>query len=78
MSKIMEKIVTNRITFEIEKRELIPGNQMGARGERSRLSAIEMLTGTTQTVSAAKYPVVSVFALNLAGAFDNVSHARLL
>ena len=78
ISKIVKKIVANRITFEMEKRELIPWNQMGARGKISTLSAIEMLTGTTKTAWAAKHPLVSVLALDLAGAFDNVSHARLL
>ena len=63
ISKIVEKIVATRITAEMEKRGLLPRNQMGARGKRSTLSAIEMLTGTIQTAWAARHPVVSVLAL---------------
>ncbi len=51
---------------------------MGARKKRSTLSAIELLTGSIQTAWKAKKPIVSVLGLDLAGAFDNVSHERLL
>ena len=78
LENTMSKIVANRITFEMEKRGLLPWNQMSARGKRSTLSAVEMLTGTIHTAWAAKHPIVSVLALDLAGTYDNVSHARLL
>ena len=70
--------MANRITEEMEARNLILYNQMGARKQRSTLSALELLTGSIQTAWAAKQPVVSVLALDLTGAFDNVSHQRLL
>src|SRR5947209_15083142 len=63
---------------EAESRGLIPCNQMGARKSRSTLSALELLSGSIQTAWKAKKAVVSVLGLDLAGAFDNVSHQRLL
>jgi hypothetical protein len=78
IAKIVEKIIAEKIMLEAEKRELIPWNQMGARKQRSTLSALELLTGSIQTAWKAKKAVVSVLGLDLAGAFDNVSHGRLL
>lgn len=77
MAKIVENIVVNRVTVEMEARTLIQNNQMGARQQRSTLSELELLTGTIKTVWAATKPVVSVLALDLAGAFDNVSDETL-
>ena len=51
---------------------------MGARKQRSTLSALELLTESIQTVWAAKKKVVLVLGLDITGAFDNVSHKRLL
>ena len=78
IAKVIEKIIANRIMSEAESRGLIPWNQMGARKSRSTLSALELLSGSIQTAWKAKKAVVSVLGLHLAGAFDNVSHERLL
>ena len=78
IAKIVEKIIANRITEEAEARGLLSWNQMGARKNRSTLSALELLTGSIQTAWAAKKKVVLVLGLDLAGAFDNVSYKRLL
>lgn len=78
IAKVIEKIIANRMITEAETRGLIPWNQMGARKKRSTLSALELLTGSIQTAWQAKKSVVSVLGLDLAGAFDNVSHQRLL
>ena len=78
MSKVLKKVVTNRIASATEKRELIPWNQTSVRGGRSTLSAIKILTGTIQIAWAARHPVISVLTLDLARAFDSVSHVRLL
>jgi hypothetical protein len=51
---------------------------MGARKKRSTLSALELLTGLIQTAWKAKKAIISVLGLDLAGAFNNVSHDRLL
>jgi retron-type reverse transcriptase len=52
---------------------------MGARKERSTMSAIGLLTSCVQTAWRAKPgSVVSMLSLDLAGAFDNVPHNKLL
>jgi len=51
---------------------------MGARKQRSTLLALELLTESIQIVWAAKKKVVLVLGLDITGAFDNVSHERLL
>jgi len=76
--KVVEKVIADGITQEAEERGLLPWNQMGARKNRSTLSALELLTGSIQTAWAAKKKVVLVLGLDIAGAFDNVSHERLL
>ena len=78
IAKIVEKVLARRITTEAEQRGLLSWNQMGARKARSTLSALELLTGCIQTAWTAKKKIVSVLGLDLAGAFDNVSHDRLL
>jgi hypothetical protein len=51
----------------------------GARKQRSTLTALELLTSCVNTAWKAKPGcVVSMLSLDLGGAFDNVSHERLL
>ena len=78
IAKVIEKIIANRIMSKAESRGLIPWNQMGARKSRSTLSALELLSGSIQTAWKAKKAVVSVLGLDLARAFNNISHKRLL
>ena len=78
IAKVIEKLIAERIMREAEERGLVPWNQMGARKHRSTLSALELPTGSIQTAWKAKNAVVSVLGLDLAGAFDNVSHERLM
>ena len=52
---------------------------MGARKQRSTLTAVGLLTSCVQTAWKARPGcVVSMLSLDLANAFDNVSHERLL
>jgi hypothetical protein len=75
----MEKLIADRITQATEEHALLPWNQMGARKQRSTISAVSLLTASVQTAWKARPGcVVSMLSLDLAGAFDNVSHDRLL
>ena len=58
---------------------MLPAGQMGARRQRSTVSAVELLADQIHTVwdSGPEY-VATVLSLDVAGAFDNVSHPRLL
>jgi hypothetical protein len=79
LAKVIEKALANRITEAAEQHGLLPWNQMGARQNRSTLSAIGLITTCVETAWAAKPgSVVSMLSLDLAGAYDNVSHHRLL
>jgi exonuclease III len=78
LAKVIEKVLAGKISIAAEERNLLPWNQMGARKQRSTLSAVELLTSAIETAWGAKQPIVSVLGLDLAGAFDNVSWERLL
>jgi len=78
LAKLVEKIVADRITETVEKENLLPWNQMGARKKRSTLSAIDLLIGSVQTAWKARPGcVVSMLSLDISGAFPNTSHERL-
>jgi hypothetical protein len=79
LAKLIEKVLAETITKAAEEFDLLPWNQMGARKQRSTLSALEILADSVQTAwKARKGCVVSMLSLDLSGAFDNVSQERLL
>jgi len=79
ITKLMEKIVTDRITAAAEAHNLLPWNQMGARKQRSTISALKLLTSCVNTAWKAQPGcIVSMLSLDLGGAFANVSRERLL
>jgi reverse transcriptase-like protein len=79
LAKVIEKIVADRISEAAETHNLLPWTQMGARKKRSTLSALELLTSCVQTAWRARPGcVVSMLSLDISGAFDHVSHERLL
>jgi len=79
LGKIVEKHVANLLTQAAEKCGLLPWNQIGARKQRSTTTAVSLLTASVQTAwKSHSQSVVSMLSLDLAGAFDNVSHERLL
>jgi len=79
LAKVLEAVVARRISKEAEQRKLLPESQMGARPGRSTLSAIAFVTEQIHTIweNNAKM-VASMLCLDMSGAFDNVSHQRLL
>jgi hypothetical protein len=79
IAKLAETIIAKRLASAAEEHGLLPWNQMGGRRHRSTLSAVRLLTDSIHTAWTAKPGcVVSMLGLDLAGAFDNVSHIRLL
>ena len=82
LSKVVEGFLAYRITSitsAFEEHGLLPSTQMGARSGRSTLTALSLLTSTVHSVWQ-KDPghIVSMLSLDLSGAFDKVSHERLL
>lgn len=79
MGKLLQKMVANRISKAAEEHNLLPSEQMGARPNRSTISAVELLSDQIHTIwGNDKKRVASLLSLDISGAFDNVSHQRLL
>jgi hypothetical protein len=79
LGKVLEKIVARRVSALAEEHDLLPTTQMGARPGRSTVTALEMLTEQIQTFWANDASLVaSMLSLDISGAFDNVSHERLI
>ncbi len=83
LGKALETVVSRKLSDLAEKHHLLPPQQMGARRKRSVETALEALTDAVHTVwnhgkSGNKRKVASLLSLDVAGAFDNVSHERLL
>ena len=79
MGKVLERIVAKRMSEAAETHSLLPDVQMGARPGRSTETALELLTEQTRTAWAIDpTAVASVLSLDMAGAFVNASHERLI
>jgi hypothetical protein len=79
LAKVLEAVAARRISKEAEQRKLLPDSQMGARPGRSTLSAIEFVTEQVHTIWGNNPRMVaSMLCLDISGAFDNVSHQRLI
>jgi hypothetical protein len=79
LAKVVEKVLATRLSSAAEEHALLPWTQMGARKERSAMSAIGLITSCVHTAWRAKPgSVVSMLSLDLAGAFDNVHPTKLL
>lgn len=79
IGKALESVIATRINDYAEEHNLLPKTQMGARRKRSTESALELLVEQIHTVwSGGNEHVASILSLDVAGAFDNVSHIRLL
>ncbi|KAI1002566.1 hypothetical protein K3495_g5640 [Podosphaera aphanis] len=79
MGKLLEKLAANRISKAAKDFNLLLGEQMNARPKRSTISAVELLTDYIHTIwGKDKRKVASLLSLDISGAFDNVSHERLI
>ncbi len=79
LGKIFETVIAARLRDCAEANNLLPEEQMGARQGRSVETALETITDAVHTVwGMGKRNVASLLSLDVAGAFDHVSHSRLL
>jgi len=79
LSKILEKVIADRIADMAEEHALLPQSQIGARKNRLTLSALTLLATTIKTAWAMRKDfVVSMLSLDISGAYNNVPHERLL
>lgn len=77
--KALETVLVQRLSTLAENNNLLPAQQMGARRGRSTETALELLVESVHTIwDCNKKNVASFLSLDVAGAFDHVSHPRLL
>ena len=77
IEKVIETVVSQRITAAAEDRGLLPDGQMGNRAARSTELAIRAVQELVYTTWARK-GVPSLLQLDIKGAFDTVNHIRLV
>jgi hypothetical protein len=83
IAKVFEAGLAIAITEDAENRGLLPPSQFGARKGRSTLTALELLDSTIRAAwrgqgRQGRKRVVSMLSLDIAAAFPNTSHPRLL
>jgi hypothetical protein len=76
-SKVLERIVYNRLSFYLEENKLLNDSQYGFRLKRSTKHAVTILMDDIRTSMDNQQLTGAVF-LDLRKAFDTVNHARLL
>ena len=79
VGKVMESVVAKRLSYMAETEGLLPDTHMGGRKKCSVDTAVQLLVEKTKAVWGKKgHWTASILSLDVAGAFDNVSHERLL
>ena len=79
LGKALEIFFARTITRIAKERHLLPNQQIEARKKRSTESALETLTDAIHTIfGCGKKHVASLMSLDVSGAFDHVSHPRLI
>lgn len=79
LGKVMESILARRLSYVVEKHNLLPSQHMGGRRGVSTEQAVHVLLERIHTTwKLMPSHVASVLFLDVSGAFDHVSHMRLL
>lgn len=78
MGKAMESVLARRISYLTEVHNLLPKTLLGGRKMVSTEHAIHALLEQIHGSWESATPVTSLLMLDVSGAFDNVSHKRLL
>ena len=79
MGKIMDAIIARRISYVTEMHQLLPSTHIGGRKGRSTDHALHVIIEKIYEAWNSPDPqVASLLLLDVSGAFDNVSHVRLL
>ncbi|KAK9778919.1 putative Zinc knuckle [Seiridium cardinale] len=79
VGKIMNAIIARRLSYLAETHGLLPDSHMGGRKRRSTEHALHQIVDKIyEAWGSGKGMVVSLLLLDVSGAFDNVSHCRLL
>jgi len=79
IGKLMDAIIAKRISYMTETHQLLPSTHIGGRKGRATDHALHIIIGKIYEAWNSPEPqVASLLLLDVSGAFDNVSHARLL
>ena len=79
LGKALESVISNRLRLLAETHALLPDTQMGARRMRSTDTALQLITEKIHAIwGGNRHKVASLLSLDVSGAFDRVSHARLI
>lgn len=77
--KALEAIISKKLRDYAETHKFLPEQQMGTRRGRTVETALDTIIDAVHAVwGMEKSNVASLLSLDVAGAFDNVSHERLL
>lgn len=77
LGKILEAVIAKRISHAVEEYGLLPDTHLGGRKGISTDHAVQLMIDRIRTSWGRELPVVSLLLLDVVGAYDNVSHARL-
>ena len=77
IGKILESITTELLSYLIETHDLLPANHFGGRPQRTTEDAMMILTENVYR-SWKQREIFSVIFMDVAGAFNNVHHNRLI
>ncbi|KAI3545670.1 zinc knuckle [Colletotrichum abscissum] len=79
VGKIMDAIIARRLSYLAETHGLLPDSHMGGRRRRSTEHALHQIVDRIyEAWGSGQGMVASLLLLDVSGAFDNVSHRRLL
>jgi hypothetical protein len=79
IGKIMDAVIARRLSYLAETYHVLPPTHIGGRRMRSTEHALYTVTHKIyEAWSQNTRQVASLLLLDVSGAFDNVSHARLL
>ncbi|OHW95426.1 reverse transcriptase [Colletotrichum incanum] len=79
IGKTMDAIIAKRLSYLAEAHRLLPESHMGGRKQRSTEHALHRIVDQIYDAwGSGKGKVASLLLLDVSGAFDNVSHRRLL
>ena len=78
LGKSLESVLAKRISYLAAHHELLPKQHIGGRKATSVEHAVHFTLERIYGAWASENPVVSMLCLDVSGAFDNVSHERLL
>jgi hypothetical protein len=78
IGKLIESLVTKRLSRTVEKYKLLPDTQIRTRSGRSTKTALELLTSQVKIIWGSGKFVALLLSLDISGAFNTINSTRLL